>query len=291
MTRPEHHIKLLQAYSVQNLNKIALTLLRLYKDEQYSILQKIAELIEDYVKIDIKNDGKGFSKLMMLYHPDRSAFHIGEIKKCMDQNNHDSIRKYSHIFELEKIEEIADSIENFEDIDYTPVYQWDIETAGFRLFDDNEPEKPIRKQKRGISFYDAVKIRQYGHTDIEFPSYYLEDIEKFELSACDIDDLDGIQFCTHAKTIDLSDNLIFDLNELIGLNHVKKLNLSNNKIGYIDALGSLSNLKSVDLSDNQINDITPLFELDNLKYVCLSGNPIDHSQIVELIEFGVEVDV
>jgi hypothetical protein len=291
MTGSDFQIKLIQAYSVQNLNKIALTLLQLYKDEQFSILQKIAELIEDYIQITIKDDGKGFSKLMMLYHPDRSAFHISEIKKCIDQNNHDAIRKYSHILELEKIEEIADSLENFEDIDYSPVYQWDIETAGFRVFDDFNPDKPIRRQKRGISFYDAVKIRHYGHTDIEFPSYYLEDIEKFELSSCDIDDLDGIQFCIHAKSIDLSDNLIFDLNYLTGLDQIKKLKLSNNKIGYIDALGSLSNLKSVDLSDNQINDITPLFELDNLKYVCLTGNPVDHSQIEELIEFGVEVDV
>jgi Leucine-rich repeat (LRR) protein len=290
MSESDLYIKLLQAYSVNNLNRISLTLITLYKEEQFTILQKITELIGDFVCIEIKDDGKGFSKLMMLYHPDRANFHIQEINTLNDKGNNQALLKYSHILELEKIEEIAASFNHYEDIDYSPVYEWDIDTSGFRVFNDFDTNKVKHRKKRGGSFYDAIKMREYGHTDIEFPWYYLEDIEKFELSSSEIDDLDGVQFCIHAKSIDLSDNLIFDLNLLIGLNQLKKLNLSDNQIGYIDSLALLINLKSLDLSNNQINDITPLFELEHLKYVCLTGNPVERSQINDLVEFGVEVD-
>jgi Leucine-rich repeat (LRR) protein len=290
MSESDLYIKLLQAYSVNNLNRISLTLITLYKEEQFTILQKITELIGDFVCIEIKDDGKGFSKLMMLYHPDRANFHIQEINTLNDKGNNQALLKYSHILELEKIEEIAASFNHYEDIDYSPVYEWDIDTSGFRVFNDFDTNKVKHRKKRGGSFYDAIKMREYGHTDIEFPWYYLEDIEKFELSSSEIDDLDGVQFCIHAKSIDLSDNLIFDLNLLIGLNQLKKLNLSDNQIGYIDSLALLINLKSLDLSNNQINDITPLFELEHLKYVCLTGNPVERSQINDLLEFGVEVD-
>jgi hypothetical protein len=290
MTISELHEKLIHAYSVKNLNKISLTLINLYKEEQFSILQKIAEIISDSITIEIKDDGKGFSKLMMLYHPDRANYHIQAINTLRERDDFEALLKYSHILELEKIEEIAASFDGYEDIDYSPVYEWDIETAGFRIFNDFQPHKVTRHEKRGRSFYDAVKLREYGHTDIEFPWYYLEDIEKFELSSSDIDDLDGVQFCIHAKSLDLSDNLIYDLTYLTGLKQLKKINLSDNKIGYIDTLGVLYNLKSIDLSYNQINDISPLFELEHLKYVCLTGNPVDRSQLDELIELGVEVD-
>ncbi len=282
--------QLIEAYSIARLNKISLTLLKLYKEEQFGILKKIAERIEDYVKIDIDPRGKGFSKLMMLYHPDRSSLHLQAIERLYSQNKGDELKGYAHILELEKIEDLADTLESYEDIDYSPVYEWDVDAAGFRVFNDKEPDIPNEKISPCISFYDAIKMRQYGQTDIEFPANYLEDIEKFELSSCRIDELDGVQFCIHAKALDLSDNQIFDLDELAGLKHLKKLNLADNQIGYIDALVGLNNLKTLDLSNNRINDISPLFELDNLKYVCLSGNPVEADQIDELREYGVEVE-
>lgn len=73
--------RLQEAYTLDNLNKISLTLINLYKNQQYLILQKIAEIISDSIIIEIEADGKGFSKLMMLYHPDRALYHIAEYKQ------------------------------------------------------------------------------------------------------------------------------------------------------------------------------------------------------------------
>ncbi len=294
MTIKELNKELIEAYTVGNLNKISLTLINLFKTKQYSILQKIAEIISDFINIEISNDGKGFSRFMMLYHPDRASFHINEINRLTEQNNFDVLLDYSHILKLERIEEIASSLNSYEDIDYAPVYAWDFETEGFSVVYDTQPVEIIKTKNStklvGYTFYDAIKLREYGHTEIEYPSYYLEDIEEFELSSSDINDLDGVQFCIHATTIDVSNNRISDLSPLAGLTNLEELDLSDNQIGYIDVLSNLTGLKSLSLSNNLIEDITPLFELEKLRFVDLSGNKITPEQIDKLTDLGITVD-
>ncbi len=293
MTIAELNKELLEAYTVDNLNKISLTLINLFKSKQYSILQKIAEMLSDFVDIEITNDGKGFSRFMMLYHPDRASFHINEINKLTERNNFSDLLNYSHILKLERIEEIASSLNSYEDIDYAPVYDWDFETEGFSVVYDNQPIEIIKTKTKtkliGYTFYDAIKLREYGHTEVEYPSFYLEDIEEFELSSSDINDLDGVQFCIHARTIDLSNNRISDLSPLTGLTNLEELNLSDNQIGFIDDLSNLIGLKSVILSNNFIEDISPLFELEKLEYVDITGNNISPEQIDKLNDLGITV--
>jgi len=294
MTIKELHQDLVEAYSVSNLNTISLTLINLFKNQQYTVLQKVSGMISDFVNIEIANDGKGFSKLMMLYHPDRAIYHINEINRLKAQNDLNGLLTYSHILRLEKIEEITSSIKSYDDIDYSPVYEWDLDIEGFTIINLNEPHDPIRSKTHtdlvGYTFYDAIKIREYGDMDVEYPPFYLEEIEELELSSSDVNDLDGVQFCIHARTIDVSDNRISDLSPLIGLNDLEELNLSDNQVGIIDELSYLKRLKNLLLSNNYINDISPLFELKNLEYVELSGNNVDIEQIIQLSETGVTVE-
>jgi Leucine-rich repeat (LRR) protein len=294
MTIKELHHDLVEAYNVSNLNTISLTLITLFKNQQFTVLQKISELISDFVSINIASNGKGFSKLMMLYHPDRAGFHLQEINKLREQNNFDGLLQYAHILRLERIEEIASNINSYEDIDYKPVYEWDLDIEGFTIINVNEPVEHVTAKTNtgliGYNFIDALMLREYGDMDTESISSFLGEIDEFELSSSDLVDLDGIQFCIHARSIDLSDNRITDLTPLIGLKYLEELNLSYNEIGIIDELSYLKGLKSVTLSNNYIEDISPLFELENLEYVELSGNKINIDQINKLIEIGVTVD-
>jgi hypothetical protein len=290
MTVKQLHENLQKAYSKENLNKISLTLIKLYKNHQYSILRKIAEIISEFVEIEIQDDGKGFNKFMMLYHPDRASVHLNEINNLALQDNFDGLLEYSHILRLERIDEIAESLDSFEDVDYYPVYEWDFEIDGFRTTKNPAKVQNTKSVRKMHNFYDAIKIREYGHTDIEYPSYYLQDFEEFELSGCDINDLDGVQFCIHARNIDVSDNLISDLSYLSNLHEIEELNLSDNKIGYIDPLSFLKKLKTIYLSNNQIDDLSPLFNLQHLEYINVTGNKVKQSQIDELIELGVTVE-
>lgn len=292
MTIKELHSRLIEAYSVKNLNNLALVLINLYKNEQFSKLQKIADIIADFIVIEIDSKGKGFSKFMKLYHPDRAGFHINEINRLLSLNDFDGLLECSHILRLERIDEIANSLDSYEDIDYSPVYEWDFETEGFTITEEKDTiiDLKPKRSKKCYAFYDAIKIREYGHTDIEFPSYYLKDFDEFELASAYINDLDGVQFCIHANIIDVSDNQISDLQPLIGLKQLEELNLSDNQIGYIDVLAFLVNLKTLNLSNNLFDDVSPLFQLQKLEYVNLTGNKIDKKQIDHLIEMGITVD-
>lgn len=285
--------ELLEAYSEANLNKIARNLIRLYKEKEFEKLNVISGMLSEWVEIVIEPDGKGFAKIISLYHPDRGESLRNQILQAAETRNAQLLSRFEHIFVIQDIEEIAASIECYDDIDYHPEYEWDVQGPGFSYFQDKKKKsrtKPQRPRVCGFTFYDAVKIRQYGDTTIEFPTYYLEEMDEMELSECDIDDLDGVEFCIHAVTMDLSLNQITDVTPLSNLTSLKELNLSNNKIGYIDALAFLQQLKSVDLSFNSIDDISPLFEIETLEFADLTGNKISPDQIQELKDLGVTVE-
>ena len=238
-----------------------MVLLNLYKNQQFGTLQKIADLISDFIQIEIDENGKGFSKMMLLYHPDRGEFHRSEISKLAETEDFDALLNYSHILKLERIEEMASALESFEDIDYSPVYAWDFGDDGFTITSDSDQKQNAgnlyNRKNKTVTFYEAVKIRQYGNTKISFPAYYLEDIDEFEFAESDINDLDGIQYCIHAVNVDLSGNRIDDLRLLENLGMIEMLNLSDNRITDIDALEYLTNLRELNLANNRIQDIYP----------------------------------
>lgn len=294
MKTEELSLELLEAYSNQNLTRITVTLINLYKNKQFGTLGKIAEMICETVEIGIDPEARYFPKLMMLYHPDRGNFHRREIEKLAAADDRNGLDSYTHILTLGRIEEIVSLMASYEDIDYSPVYEWDINTDGFTIIDHDKKstsEKSFGKEKksRGISFYNAVKIRMYGNTRVEFPSHYLEDIDEIELSQSGIDDLEGVQFCIHTLSLDLSGNSIEDISLLWGLTQLKEINLSDNKISDIDTLSNLKNLKTLDFSNNPIDDIDPLQDLNRLEYVNLTGCKIAQKQIKDLEETGITV--
>lgn len=287
------HQQLKEAYTEENLNKISRNLIRLYTEKQYNQLKKIAGMIADWVSIDIDEDKNGFSKLIMLYHPDRIQYYHDELESYLISKNHSRLERLEHILVIQDIEEIAMILDNYEDIDYSPQYEWDTHITGFSYFSDFAPPKhtdrKTKASKNNYSFYDAVRIRNYGNLTTEIPSWYFEDWDEIELSESEIIDLDGIEYCINAVTIDLSANSITDISPLFGLAAIKELNLSDNKIGYIDALSNLLKLKTIDLSNNQIDDISPLFDLPELESCDISGNKVPLVQIHELEELGVSV--
>ena len=286
-------IRLLEAWSDTNLNKIACNLIRLYQEKQFEKLNIISGLISQWLEIVIEPDGKGFSKIISLYHPDRGDYYRNQISAAASGHDIEILSLLEHIFVIQDIEEIAANLESYEDIDYVPEYVWDIKNKGFSYFNVNNGRPRIKSQKhssKGYSFYDAVKIRHYGDIQTEFPTYYIKDMDEIELSDSEIDDLDGVEFCIHTLILDLSFNRITDIAPLENLNRLQELNLANNQIVDIDALTNLQHLQCIDLSNNSINDVTPLLEIERLEYVHLTGNKIPTEQINALRARGVTVD-
>jgi hypothetical protein len=284
------YASLLNAYSTENLNKISLVLIRLYKDRQIGSLRKIADVIADFVHVEIMDDGKGFSSFMMLYHPDRQMVHLDAIHELARNNDVEGLTKYSHILLLDDVDEITLDFTDFEEIDYSPVYEWDFDVNGYSVINDYEPPLKTKTSVVGCDFYEAVKKRHFESAGFHFPPHYLNDLDEFELSSSCINNLDGVENCIHAQSMDLSDNMIYDLGLLAGLSRLEYLNLADNDIENIDPLSNLLHLKTLILSNNNIVDISPMFDLPRLEYLEISGNRVAKSQIENLIDLGVEVD-
>lgn len=281
MTQLELYNKLIKAYSDENLNQITSKLIELYKNKNFGKIREIANKISKFVIIDEEKNAKCFSKLVILYHPDKGELFRKSIKTFYSENDLENLTKYSHILLINDIENlIVTTID--EDIDYKPEYIWDInqsEGYSFLNTDENIYTKEYEK-----SFYNAIKLREYGNLDIEFPTYYLENFEDFELAYSGIKSLDGVEHCKQVVSLDVSNNEIYDISKLWDLDKLEELYLANNQIGYIDTLNNLLNLRVIDLSGNQIDDISSLLVLNKLEYVNLIGNPISISQIEKLKE-------
>ncbi|CAG5082356.1 leucine-rich repeat domain-containing protein [Parvicella tangerina] len=292
MNLKELYTELIQAYSDNNLNIVSGKIIALYKNKNYEKLQEIANKISKYVTIDEDQLPKLFSKLIVLYHPDKGDGYRKKLTQYYKNNDLESLQSYSHILSINDLENTTVTSLD-ESVDYQPEYSWEAEEKAGDYFydvDDTGPgREDINLDDYEKSFYNEVKFRVYGDPTIEFPPYYLEDFEEYELAECGLESLDGVQYCIHATVLDFSDNLLTDISELGKLERLEEIYLANNQIGYIDALSNLFELKVIDLSNNLIDDISPLFDLKKLSYVNLSNNPVPISQINQLKRKGMVV--
>lgn len=287
----ELYQKLKEAYSHNNLNRITRKLIELYKAKDFGKIRGLANKVSRYVPINEEQDARCFSKLAVLYHPDKGQMINAQLLQHYNENDLKSLENYAHVLLLDTIDEIVVTPRD-ESIDYSPEYEWDYqEKEGFSVFgeNDNDNEKDNQFVEYERSFYNEVKYRQYGDLAIEFPPHYLEDFEDFEMAECGMETLDGIEYCIHAKIVDLSGNKLTDITELGALINLEELYLANNEIGYIDILSNLPKLKVLDISGNQVDDLSPLLDLDELEYVNLIDNPVSEDQVEELQQKGVVV--
>lgn len=277
--------QLYSAYQVENLTQISAKLIQAYKNKNEALIYEIANKcgISDELSIN-----RIFSKIMQIYHPDKSQLILNELNSYVDRLDENALESYAHILKIEEL--LQNGIKTqITDVEFKSEEIWEASSNNdYQFYDEenefseNDLDEEIH-QPSSYNFYEAIQLREYGDLSKTFPSYYLEDIDEFELASSQIDSLEGAEFCKHAKIMDLSDNAISDLSELFELQELEELYLAHNELSYIDTLSNLTKLKILDLSFNQIDDISPLFSLENLEYVNLIGNPVSQTEL-ELIK-------
>jgi Leucine-rich repeat (LRR) protein len=102
----------------------------------------------------------------------------------------------------------------------------------------------------------------------------------------DIQYLDGIEFCSRLRQLQLHGNQIEDISALAYLTVLQDLYLWNNKVEDISALAALLDLRFLFLQDNQIEDITALGQNTGLAsgdVVNLTGNPINQNGLCNVV--------
>jgi len=89
-----------------------------------------------------------------------------------------------------------------------------------------------------------------------------------------ISNLEGIQYCSDLRRLNMRNNQIADISALSSLTNLTDLWMSNNQIVDISPLSGLTSLTNLWLTVNQIVDISALSSLTNLTDLWMSNNQI-----------------
>ena len=284
--------KLKIAYTAENLGVVSGRIIGLFRDKKHHALRAIQKVVNEYTPSNEEKINKVFSRLIMLYHPDRLSQNLKQLEQAYQGGDFESLYSMSHILTVQNLEPehvLLSSVLTEEDL--AEEFGWDEGADGYSYFmaEEESEEEDVDSGLERRSFLSVLKRRVYGNLNVDFPMYLLEDLEEIEMADYELEDLDGISACHYARAVDLSNNNLTDISELGELHQVERLYLSNNQIGLIDSLYNLSVLQVLDISFNDVDDISPLFELNYLSYLNVMGNRIPAWQLEKLQLQGITI--
>ena len=283
--------KLKEAYTSENLGLISGRIIDWFRDHKYDALRAVQKVVNEYTPCMEEKISKVFSRLIMIYHPDRLGQSLAKLEEAYQAGNFEELYSMSHILTVQNLEPehvMVSSILSDEDL--AEEFGWDEAADGYSYFMAGEEEERDLNEEgdfAGPSFLTALKRRVYGNLNVDFPMYLLEDLEEIEMADHELEYLDGIDACRYARAVDLSNNNLTDISDLGHLHQVERLYLSNNHVGLIDALSNLRVLQVLDISFNDVDDLSPLFELSHLSYLNVMGNRVPSWQLEKLQLKGV----
>lgn len=285
--------KLKEAYTAENLGLISGRIIDLFRDHRYDALRAIQKVVNEFTPIEEEKISRVFTRLIMLYHPDRLGQSLTRMEEAYKAADFEELYTMSHILTVQNLEPeqvMVSSILTEEDL--AEEFGWDEAADGYSYFMAGEEELSDLDEEgdyAGPSFLTALKRRVYGNLNVDFPMYLLEDLEEIEMADHELEYLDGIDACRHARAVDLSNNNLTDISDLGHLRQVERLYLANNHVGLIDSLSNLTVLQVLDISFNDVDDLSPLFDLTHLSYLNVMGNRVPSWQLEQLHLKGVTV--
>jgi len=289
----ELYSNLKKAYTAENLGLVSGRIIGLFRDKRHDALRVIQKVVNEYTPCNEEKINKVFSRLIMLYHPDRLSQNLKQMEKAYRGGDFETLYSMSHILTVQNLEPehvLLSSV--FTEEDLAEEFGWDENADGYSFFMAEEELEQDDDEDSGLerrSFLSVLKRRVYGNLNVDFPMYLLEDLEEIEMADYELEDLDGISACHYARAVDLSNNNLTDISELGELRQVERLYLSNNQVGLIDALYNLTVLQVLDISYNDVDDISPLFEISHLSYLNVMGNRIPAWQLEKLQLQGITI--
>lgn len=265
--------------TTRRLQELSRSLIEAYKQKKENLLKLYGTAL--FGKETEDSGNKLFLKLIKYFHPDRLAYLKQEVHKAFQTND---IKRLSFFKRLVSADEDVRKAHNKRyEMDYTEVYTYGEEDFGYDREDFHEED--LQEENVEFDFISAVKAEYMGNLDIPL---YPGDLTTFEgamdLSGYGIKDLEGLEYCRHISSLNLSDNEISDIYEIRNLDFLQELFLSENHLTDIDWLKGLSNISLLDLAYNEIDDITPLLTMESLRFVNLTGNPVTDKEIIKKLE-------
>ena len=289
----ELYKQLCLAYSIENLNRISSDIIQLYRDKDVPGLRRVHSLIYDGDQAAELPLPRIFSRIIMVYHPDRQENTIKEIEEQFTRKDFEGLQSLSHILEVQRLDLSPSEDVLAGDFGFDNDNIWDDSVGGFSFIDDETLQTDdydiMGDMGMNRGFFNAVKRRLYGHLNVDFPVHLLADMEIIEMAEYEIEHLEGVEYCVYARIVDLSGNNLTEVSRLGMLMHLEEVYIQNNQVSYLDGLNELPYLRVLDISYNEIDDISALFEIDSLEFVNAIGNRIPDWQLEKLTGQGVIV--
>jgi len=281
---------LVKAYSTENLNELSSGIISLYRGRDMGKLRQIHAAVFNGNQGADMQESKIFTQIITLYHPDRQEQIYKELDRLLTANDIEGMKKLDHILDVQQMDMNGGSAGD-PDMDFEWGDIWDFAADGYSYIDDEAREgSPYDVYEEMImdhGFISAVKRKIYGHLNVDFPVHLLADMEIIEMAEYEIENLDGVEYCTYARIIDLSGNNLTEVTQLAQLMRLEEIFLQNNHISYIDGLNELPFLRILDLSHNDVDDVSPLFEVESLEFLNIIGNRVPAWQLEKLGDMGV----
>ncbi len=138
----------------------------------------------------------------------------------------------------------------------------------------------LSKPAEPITCDDMARLESFSFPNAGIRSVeglqYATNLRTLELDGNQIDDLTPLEGLTALSTLNLNANWISDLAPLAGLTNLQSLGLARNyTIGVLEPLAGLAKLQTLSLSENSVMDVSPLESLVNLTFLDLSRNTIN----------------
>ncbi len=306
MTLPELVDRLRKRFTRENLERISVRLIELYRNKHYAEIQEIyrraytAELHGDF------NDapGKAFLTLIKTFHPDRLQKYLNTIDGASQGGNPAGLETLAGVIDAmlkrrstprpkprAREPDVEEDVDRYYDsTDWAYDVDADFDEVLHPYQEEDADSDDDREYAVSRNFLEALVLEEPGLEHEVLTDSLLAGLEgDLNLSGYDIDDLSGIEACINLYGIHLEDNSIESVDPLANLSRLRSLYLSNNHITAIDGLTGLDSLEELDLSFNEIEDVTALFTLPALKLVNLVGCRVDEHQRKQLEDRGITV--
>lgn len=102
----------------------------------------------------------------------------------------------------------------------------------------------------------------------------LATVTEIEADEKGIGNLQGLQYCSSLRLLNMRGNSVADLGPLTNLVEVTQLGASDNRIADLQPLSGMTRMVNLSLGGNRITDVDPLQGFANLNFLYLNGNPL-----------------
>jgi len=115
-----------KAYTSENLHQISARIIDMFREHQYDALRAIQEVVNDYQPLQEDSVNRIFSRLIMLYHPDRLEHALEKMENAYRNGDFETLFTLSHILTVQNLEPESVTVSSIlTDEDLAEEFGWD----------------------------------------------------------------------------------------------------------------------------------------------------------------------